>query len=261
MNFKDKLEKAIQTNNSLLCVGLDPDFEKIGSSSLFDFNKKIIDATASSVCAYKPNIAFYEATGAQGVNQLKKTIDYIKSYCPDIPVICDAKRGDVPTSSAKYVQEVFDYFGADAITVNPLLGLDSLEPFLKKQDKGVFVLCRTSNDSAADFQDLQVGTQPLYLVIAQKVSEWSGDYPNIAVVVGATWPEELTKVREILPSTEILIPGVGAQGGSLEEILKAGLKKDKTGLIISASRSIIYSQDPKAAAKQLKDEIENYRKI
>lgn len=273
MDFNNKLQNAINDNNSLVCVGLDPDpFQGVslkGQDSFFKFNKKIIDQTFDLVCAYKPNIAFYAAAGIKGLGDLKKTIDYIHKKYPQIPVLLDAKRGDVGHTSEMYVQEVFDFLQVDAVTVNPYLGEDSLEPFFKRKDKGIVVICRTSNPSAVDFQDAQVNGEPLYMQVARKVVAWDKKYNNLLMVVGATYPEEMKKVREITPEMTFLVPGVGEQGGDLEATLKNGLialslsslrkRGSRTGLIISASRGIIYALDPRAAAQKLRNEINKYR--
>ena len=260
MNFQDKLDKAVSKNNSLLCVGLDPDPTKLKKGqSQFEFNKNIIDQTAGLVCCFKPQIAFYAAAGIEGLEDLGKTIEYIHENYQDVPVLLDAKRGDVGRTSEMYVKEVFDFLKADAVTVNPYLGKDSLEPFLKRRDKGIVVLCRTSNPSAVDFQDLKSDGETLYIKVAEKVVDWDKKYRNILMVVGATFPAEMKKVREIAPQMTFLVPGVGPQSGDLDNTLKNGLRKDGRGLIISSSRGIIYAQDLKLAAQQLKDEINKYR--
>lgn len=260
MDFIDKLEKAITKNNSLLCVGLDPDPERFKKNqSQFLFSKNIIDQTAKHVCCFKSQIAFFSAYGPAGIRDLKKTITYIKTNYPQIPVILDAKRADIGSTSQMYAREVFDFFAADAATVNPYLGFDSLEPFLIYQDKAIIVLCKTSNPGATDFQDLKVNGEPLYLKVAKKVVKWNQKYQNLLMVVGATWPIELKNVRKIAPKMTFLIPGIGSQGGDLRNTLTAGLRKDGRGLIISASRSIIYAQDPQKEAKNLQDEINRYR--
>lgn len=270
MTFEDKLNEAISLNNSLLCVGLDPNPQDLKNyKDQFDFNKAIIDRTSDLVCCYKPQIAFYAASGIQGLQDLKKTIEYIHKKYPQIPVLLDAKRGDVGHSSEMYVQEVFDFLQVNAVTVNPYLGEDSLEPFFKRKDKGIVVICRTSNPSAVDFQDVQVNGEPLYMQVARKVVAWDKKYNNLLMVVGATYPEEMKKLREIAPEMTFLVPGVGEQGGDLEVTLKNGLivpslssprkRGSRTGLIISASRSIIYSSSPRSAAQKLKDEINKYR--
>lgn len=265
MTFRQKLENIIEKNNSLLCVGLDPDFEKIPSrfttrkNPILEFNKVIIDTTHDLVCAYKPNIAYYSSQGVDGLKSLQETILYIHKEHPEIPVILDAKRADVGNTSENYALEVFRIFKADAVTINPYLGLDAVEPFLKYKDKGIIVLCRTSNPGASDFQDLEIGHKPLYIKVAKKVVEWDKKYGNCLMVVGATWPKQLKEIREIAPSMFFLIPGIGAQGGDLKKTLKSGLTKNKSGLIISVSRGIIFSENPREEALRLKEEINKYR--
>ena len=274
MKFQQKLNKIIKKNNSLLSIGLDPDLEKIPQhlkkykDPIFNFNKQIIDATNDLVCAYKPQIAHYSALGIQGIGSLLKTINYLVHFYPKIPIILDAKRGDIDSTAQQYAKEVFDVYHADAVTVNPYMGLDSLKPFLERKDKGVIVLCRTSNKSAGDFQDLRISSNklPLYLHVAKKVREWNKEYRNCMLVVGATWPEELNKIREIAPKMFILVPGIGAQGGDLKQTLKSGLRKDRSGLIIHTSRAIIFaSSKPNFAssarkeALKLKESINKYR--
>lgn len=258
MNFKDKLEKAIVENQSLLCVGLDPDPENPKSRNQFLFNKKIIDQTANLVCCYKTQIAFFAAAGLKGLTDLKKTINYIKTAY-QMPVILDAKRGDVENTSQMYAKEAFDFFNADAVTVNPYLGTDSLVPFFERKERGVFVITRTSNPGAVDFQDLKVGHVPLYLKIAQMVVRWNKKYSNVFLEIGATWPREIGILRKMAPSMPFLVAGIGAQGGDLKSTLLNGLTRDGDGLIINASRSIIYAQHPALAAKNLRDEINKYR--
>lgn len=257
MDFKTKLQNAQKKNNSLVCVGLDPDPGK--SPKQFEFNKEIIDQTSDLICCFKPQIAFYGAAGIKGFEDLKKTIDYIHKNYPDIPVILDGKRADVGHTSEMYAQEVFDFYDADAVTVIPYCGFDSIEPFFQRSDRGVFVICRTSNQGASDFQGLLVGNEPLYLKVAQKIVEWNKRYPNVFLEIGATWPEEIGTLRKLASSMTFLVPGIGAQGGDLEETLNNGLTKDKKGLIISSSRGIIYAQNPKEAAQKLRDEINRYR--
>ena len=213
MNFTDKLLNISRKNKSLLCVGLDPSPELMPRVSIVEFNKAIITATSDLVCAYKPNLAFYEALGVEGLTILEKTVEYIPA---DIPIIGDAKRGDIGNTAKAYAKALFSTFGFDAATVNPYLGFDSLEPFISYHDKGVFILCRTSNKGASDFQDLPcVSGPPLYEVVAQKAKQWNA-YGNVGLVVGATYPEELKKVRSICPGMCLLIPGIGAQGGDLD---------------------------------------------
>jgi orotidine-5'-phosphate decarboxylase len=264
MSFIEKLAKISLKNHSLLCVGLDPDPalmpEKIG---VFEFNKAIIDATADSVCAYKPNIAFYEAMGREAVEALHETISYVPK---DIPTIIDAKRGDIGNTAKAYARSLFDRFNADAITVSPYLGYDSLEPFIERRDRGVFILCRTSNPGAADFQSLPVGKEKklLYEVVAEKVNEWN-KYGNLGLVVGATYPEELKIIRQRYPEILLLIPGVGAQGGELQKVVKYGTDKERRRTIINSSRQIIYASRGKdfadgaaKAARELRDRINAY---
>jgi len=220
MNFIEKLAKAVKKNKSLLCVGLDPDPALMPKMNLVDFTRAIIDATKDLVCAYKPNFAFYEALGQEGIWALDSTINYIPD---DIPVIGDAKRGDIGNTAKAYAKAVLEVLDCDAITVNPYLGFDSMEPFLQYADKGIFILCRTSNKGARDFQDIKDATgRPLFEMVAQKALEWN-TRGNIGLVVGATYPEELKKIRELCPEMPLLIPGVGTQGGDLELAIKYGV--------------------------------------
>jgi len=260
MFFHNKLNKIIKKNNSLLCVGLDSDFEKV-KGSLFLFNKRIIEQTYDLVCSYKLNIAFYEAIGLKGLKDLKLTIKYLKSKYPEIPIIIDAKRGDIGNTNRGYVQFIFNILGADAITVNPYLGEEAMGPFLEMKDKGIIILCRTSNSGAGEFQDLKVNGTLLYQIIAKNVAKKWNKNNNCLLVVGATYPDELKKVREIVGEEMwILVPGVGAQGGDLEATLKAGLNKKGKGLIINSSRGIIFSKNPRQEAKNLRERINRFRK-
>lgn len=270
MKFTDKLDKITERNNSLLCIGLDIDLSRIPQPLLnkedpiFTFNKSIIDSTAEFVCAYKPNIAFYEMYGIYGLQALIRTIEYIQEK--DIPVILDAKRGDVGHTAAAYAKAIFTVYNADATTVNPYLGHDSVEPFLEYREKGIFVLCLTSN---VGFRDFQVAgkEEPLYISVAKHVKEWN-HYGNCGLVVGATNPKELKGIREIVGDMPILIPGVGAQGGDLGSSVKSGVTKKGNRAIINASRSIIYASkgddfagSAKNAARRLRDEINVYRRM
>lgn len=272
MTFFDKLDQSIQKNNSLVCVGLDTDTTKIPkhltslSDPIFAFNKAIIDSTYDLVCSYKPNIAYYAANGIEGLLSLKKTIEYIHLKYPTIPVILDAKRGDIGSTSEQYGKEVFDYYQADATTVNPYMGFDAIEPFLTHIDKGIIILCKTSNTGAKDFQNLITSGHPLYMEVTKKVLAWNQQYANCLMVVGATWPREMEEIRKLAPEMVFLTLGVGTQGADLKKLLTAGLRKDKKGLIISSSRSIIYASIDKDFAKQsrnatekLRDEINAYR--
>ena len=263
MIFIDKLNTVVRKNRSLVCVGLDTSPELIPSGmSVLDFNKAIIDATADLVCAYKPNLAFYEAQGEKGLDTLHKTIKHIPK---DIPVIGDAKRGDIGNTSAVYAKALFDYFGFDAVTVGPYLGFDSVEPFLKYKEKGVIILCRTSNKGAADFQSLLCQydgkVRPLYEIVALKASQWNTNH-NVGLVVGATYPEELKNIRQAHPDLPILIPGVGAQGADLNLAVRYGVDAHNRGIMINSSRGIIYAgkgDDFASAARQaaetLRDDI------
>lgn len=267
MTFLEKLKKSTQQNNSLVCVGLDPDVtlmpDKIG---VFDFNKAIIDATANFVCAYKINLAFYEAMGDDGLNAMKRTVKHIPG---NIPVIGDGKRGDIGNTSKAYAQALFTNLGFDAATVSPYLGFDSVEPFIQFREKGVFILCRTSNIGALDFQSLrcetEYGLMPLYQIVGRKAEQWN-TYGNIGLVVGATYPEELKLIRSEHPYMPLLIPGVGAQGGELGLAVGYGVNRDGTGAIINSSRQIIYAsrgkdfvQAAERAARTLRDQINVYR--
>lgn len=265
MRFQQKLNNAIKKNNSLLCVGLDPDLEKLPENFLkkrnpiFEFNKFIIDTTYDIVCCYKPQFAFYAANGIPGIKALIQTISYIHLKYPTIPVLLDAKRGDIGSTAEQYAKEVFDIYAVDAVTVNPFLGFDSLRPFLERKDKGIVILARTSNPGASDFQNLEINKTPFYMKIAEKIVAWNKIYKNCLMVVGATWPEQLQKVRKISPEMFFLIPGIGAQGGDLKKTLKAGLTKNKSGLIISVSRGIIFAENPREEALKLKEKINKYR--
>lgn len=245
-NFLDKLAVKWK-EGKFVCCGLD--------KGQFEFDKSIIDQTADLVCCYKLNSAFYEAEGLGG---LEGTIKYIKNKYPDIPIILDAKRGDIGNTNEAYAKALFDELGADAVTVHPYLGKESLQPFLDRADRGIFVLVKTSNPGAGEFQDLEVYDpersrrgKPLYLVVAEHVKDWGS---NVGVVVGATYPDELKKVREIIGDLPILIPGVGAQGGDIS-FLKNGLNSQDTGIIVSSSRGIIFADNPRQATLDLTSQI------
>ena len=266
MNFIEKLTKATQKNKSLLCIGLDPDLERMPDKvSVYEFNKAIIEATADLVCAYKPNFAFYEALGNEGLDALKKTVSCI----PDnIPAIADAKRGDIGNTAKAYARAIFDNYNFDATTVSPYLGFDSIEPFIQYRDRGVFILCRTSNTGAADFQDLRCemnGKQrPLFEIVAEKVSQWN-TYGNLGLVVGATYPEELRLIRQSHPDLPLLIPGIGAQGGDLALVVRYGVDQQGQKAIINSSRQILYASSKKdfaraarRAASELRDQINHF---
>ena len=244
-SFNEKLTSASRKNASLLCVGLDPDPALMPIDDVLEFNKAIIEATADQVCCYKPNIAFYEALGIPGLEALQRTLEHVPE---DIPVIIDAKRGDIGSTAKAYARAVFEWWGFDAVTVNPYLGKDSLEPFLEYADRGVLALCHTSGPGSADFQDLTVGNngrqRPLFEEVALKVLEWNSR-GNAGLVVGATYPQQLQSVRKLCPDMVILAPGIGAQGGDLENTVKYGVNADGEGLIINSSRGIIFASRDK----------------
>ncbi len=242
MRFINKLYKLVKKNNSKLCVGLDPI-----KFPFFKFNKAIIDQTADLVCAYKPNIAFYEAQGINGFKELKKTVVYIQKKYPEIPIILDAKRGDIDTANLGYLKMAFEFFKVDALTLHPYLGKQSLKPFLKLKNKFFFILCRTSNFGSGEFQDLKINKKPLYQIIASNVSQDWNKYNNCGLVAGATYPREISEIRKIDKKILLLIPGIGAQGGNLLETLKAA----KNNFIINLSRAIIYSNNPRKEVKKI----------
>jgi orotidine-5'-phosphate decarboxylase len=257
LSFIAKLLRTTGKNKSLLCIGLDPDPELMPKVNILEFNKAIIAATCDLVCAYKPNLAFYEALGPEGLAILEKTVEYIPS---DTPVIGDAKRGDIGNTAKAYAKALFSALGFDAATVNPYLGFDSVEPFISYRDKGIFILCRTSNKGASDFQDLLCPSgSPLYEVVAQKAKQWN-TYGNVGLVVGATYPEELKKVRSICPEMCLLIPGIGAQGGDLASAVGYGTDAQGEKAIISVSRQILYASKEKdfaEAARNMAEKIRN----
>lgn len=307
--FVVKLERLWEKGN-FVCVGLDSDFDQLPHDALdnlrekqkqagfvkdsiawrlANFNIEIIEATHDLVCAYKPNIAFYEAQGVGGLDGLKETIEYIKVDYPEIPVILDEKRGDIGNTNLGYVKEAFEYFNADAVTVNPYLGKEALRPFLDRKDKGIIVLVRTSNPGAGEFQDLPVGLlygaetdfilenapeimekhqamAPVWAYVAASVALNWNENGNCGVVVGATYPQELEWTRKIVGDMPILIPGIGAQGGEVEATVKAGMDSRKQGMIINSSRGIIFAskgedfaQAARREAERLREEINKYR--
>lgn len=270
--FDKKIRDAMIRNNTLLCVGLDPDFDKLpqhikkGKDALFNFNSAIIDATADLVCAYKPNSAFYEAHGPDGLRQLRQTTDYLHDKYPDIPIILDAKRADIGNTNNGYVEFTFDYLGADAVTLHPYLGREALEPFLNRSDKGSIILCRTSNPGAGEFQDLLVDNEPIYQRVARSVvKNWNANN-NCMLVIGATYPEEMKIIRGIAGDMLFLVPGIGAQGGDVKSVMESGIDSKNQGVIINSARGIIYAsggddfaQAARVEAIKLKDEVNQYR--
>lgn len=276
MNFTQLLLEASKANDSLLCVGLDSDMAKLPGSvkddddPQFEFNRRIIDKTKDLVCSYKPNLAFYEENGPKGMESLEKTVQYIRETAPGVVTILDAKRGDIGNTAKAYARAIMDRMGAHCITLNPYLGWDSLEPFLEDEAKGAFVLCRTSNKSGKEVQDLEVAydgrTLKMFEYMAHLANTWNKK-KNLGVVVGATYPEELKIVREIVGNDmPFLIPGIGAQGGDLERSVKFGCSKEGFAAVINSSRGIIFKDGGESyadfageAAKELRDAINQHR--
>lgn len=262
-----KYESRADRVDSLLCVGLDPEVAKLPerfrklSQPQFEFNKWIIEQTHEHVAAYKLNSAFYETRGAESFREMELTVRYIQENHPDIFLISDAKRGDIGNTSAQYAVSVFDHFGFDAATVNPYAGLESLKPFLDRKDKTTIILCRTSNPGAKELQDLLVGGKPVWKMVAENIRDNWNSNENCALVVGATYPAEMRDIRALMGDTTFLMPGIGKQGGSVEEAVTAGLNSKKKGAIINSSRGIIFSDDPGAEARKLKEEINRYRHV
>ena len=270
MGFTQALKARWSASDSLVCVGLDPEPGKFpgewkdNPDATFDFCKAIIDATAELACAFKPQIAHFAALEAEV--DLELLIAYIHHSHPGIPVILDAKRGDIGSTAQQYAREAFDRYAADAVTANPYLGRDSVQPFLDRADRGVIILCRTSNAGAGDLQDLPVDGRPLYQHVAEKVArEWNA-HGNCALVVGATWPAQLREVRAIVGDMPILVPGVGAQGGDVEAVVSNAKSADGTGLLVSSSRAILYASSgddfaeaAAAATRDLRDAINRCR--
>ena len=246
MNFINKLSAAWTANNSLLCVGLDPDLAKLPAElrdapdGITTFCTRIIDATADLACAFKPQIAYFAALGAE--QQLEDICRYLREHYPHIPLILDAKRGDIGATATQYAREAFERYGADAVTVNPYMGEDSLDPYLAWQDRGVIILCRTSNPGGSDLQFLQTDGEPLYQRVARLVANKWNKNGQCALVVGATFPEELAQVRAIVGDMPLLVPGIGAQGGDIAATVGAGQTANGMGMMISSSRAIIYAQ-------------------
>ena len=276
MGFIHKLRARWQQADSLVCVGLDPDPAKFPDAfvddedALFSFCRDIVDATAPYACAFKPQIAYFAAHNG-GEAALQRLVAHINGAHPDVPVILDAKRGDIGSTAAQYAVEAFERYGADAVTLNPYMGRDSADPFLQYNDRGCVFLCHTSNPGARDFQELTVpdgsgGGEPLYQRIARTIAgEWNAD-GNCALVVGATFPEELKVIRGIVGDMPLLIPGIGAQGGDIEAVVRNGRTADGTGLVINSSRGILYASSGAGyaeaaadAARDLRDAINRFR--
>jgi len=261
MSIVEKYETRAKAVKSLLCIGLDSHIERIpkrfqkSQTPQYDFNRWIIDQTHPYVSAYKPNTAFYEARGAQGWHELELTMTYLRHKHPDIFTVCDAKRADIGNTNQGYVQAIFDHLGFDAVTLQPYLGKEALQPFLDRADKGCIILCRTSNPGSGELQSLKTDGKPLWQLIAERVySDWNTNN-NCMLVVGATYPDELRQIRTLVGNMTLLIPGIGVQGGHLEATVKYGVNRNGMGIMINSSRGIIFSDDPAQAARELRDGI------
>jgi orotidine-5'-phosphate decarboxylase len=272
VNFINKLSAAWTANHSLLCVGLDPDVARLPDAlknapdGILTFCKAIIDATADLACAFKPQIAYFAALGAE--RQLEQICAYARDRYPHIPLILDAKRGDIGATAKQYAREAFDRYGADAVTVNPYMGFDSVEPYMAWSERGVIVLCRTSNPGGSDLQFMNVDGQPLYQHVARMVAEKWNVNGQCALVVGATFPQELAQVRAIVGDMPLLVPGVGAQGGDVAATVQSGKTAAGAGMMINSSRAILYAQPQgkedfaeaaRRVAQQTRDDINLYR--
>jgi len=246
VTFIEKLSAAWTANNSLLCVGLDPDVSRFPTElagkpdAIYAFCKTVVDATADLACSFKPQIAYFAALRAE--DQLEEICRYIKTAYPHIPVILDAKRGDIGATAEQYAREAFERYDADAVTVNPYMGFDSVAPYLEWKDRGAIVLCRTSNAGGSDLQFLDVGGKPLYQHVAQLVADKWNTNGQCALVVGATFPKELAQVREVIGDMPLLVPGIGAQGGDVAATVQAGKTAAGTGMMINSSRAILYAK-------------------
>ncbi len=269
--YISKLQQAWQTNNSLLCVGLDPDLSRLPAQfqtspdGIFDFCRAIIDATADMACSFKPQIAYFSALRAEA--QLEQICSYLRSTYPHLPLILDAKRGDIGATAEQYAREAFERYGADAVTVNPYMGSDSVAPYLEWKDRGCIVLCRTSNPGGSDLQFLQVNGRPLYQHVADLVANQWNTNGQCSLVVGATFPEEIRQVRAIVGEMPLLVPGIGAQGGDVAATVAAG-KTAAGGMMINSSRAILFAKPQgeesfaeaaRRVAQQTRDEINRYR--
>ncbi|MCY3781731.1 MAG: orotidine-5'-phosphate decarboxylase [Chloroflexi bacterium] len=261
MKAIDKYNARVEAAGSLLCIGLDSDSSRIPADFQGDpapqlaFNRSIIDATAEYATAFKFNTAFYEANGADGWRQLAASVEYLRQRHPEILTICDAKRADIGNTSAAYAQSIFGELGFDAVTLNPYLGRDALQPFLDYKDRASIIVCRSSNPGSEEIQNLTVGGRPLWQVIAERVADgWNG-HGNCMLVASATTPEDMARMRSLVGDMTLLVPGIGAQGGDISAVLRAGLNGEGRGLIINSSRAILFADDPAAAAAALRDAI------
>jgi orotidine-5'-phosphate decarboxylase len=266
MTFVQMLQAAQQRNGSMLCVGLDPDPARFpaglkgDASRIYDFCARIVDATADLVIAFKPQIAYFAAHGAEA--QLEKLMRHMRSAAPQVPVILDAKRGDIGSTAEQYAKEAFERYGADAVTLSPFMGFDSLQPYLKYQGKGAFLLCRTSNPGGDDFQNQRlasVNDQPLlYEHIARLAQGQWNENGQLGLVVGATYPAEIERVRQLAPTLPLLIPGVGAQGGDAAATVKAGWRADAP-IVVNSSRAILYASGGDDFAEAARHEAQRTR--
>ncbi len=268
MSFLERLAAAQQKNNSWLCVGLDPQVERFPptvagtAAPLVTFGQAIVEATADLVCAFKPNLAFWLAEGVDGLAALQAVLQAVPA---DVPVVLDAKFNDIGHTAAAYARFAFDYLAVDAVTANPYLGRDGLQPFLERPDRGTFLLARTSNPSAPDLQDCRIGQEPLYEQVARLAVQWDDEFPGqCGLVVGATYPSELARLRAMAPTLPFLIPGVGTQGGSVDAAIAHGPTRTAIGPLVNVSRAVIhasagpdFAQAARAAAQNLRDELMN----
>ncbi|MCL4875498.1 MAG: orotidine-5'-phosphate decarboxylase [Anaerolineae bacterium] len=265
MSIYEKYERRVTEVNSLVCVGLDSQIERLPARFLtrehpqFEFNQWIIQQTHTFVSAYKPNMAFYEARGAVGWQELALTMQYLREQHPEILTICDAKRADIGSTNEGYVTAIFDDLGFDAVTLHPYLGQEALNPFLEREDKACIILCRTSNPGAGELQDLRVEGKPLWQTVAEKVSQDWNTNNNCMLVVGATYPDEMRQIRQIVGEMTFLVPGIGAQGGEVEKTVRAGLNRARRGMIVNSSRGLIFADNPGEAANRLRDDINRHR--
>ena len=271
MNFFERLRSAAERNRSLVCVGLDPALAKLPETvrnakrPFFEFNRALVDATCDLVCCYKPQAAYY--AGENRDDELADTIAYIREKAPHVPVILDVKRGDIGSTAEQYAREAFERYQADAVTVNPYMGFDAVKPFLDYRDKGVIILCRTSNPNSGDLQNLVSDGRPLYEHVAMLVRDKWNSSGNAALVVGATYPEELKRLRQLCPELPFLVPGVGAQGGDVEKVVRFGCDADRHGIMVNSSRGIIFAGKDenfaaasREAAMKLRELINGFRK-
>jgi orotidine-5'-phosphate decarboxylase len=261
----DKYNKRAKEINSLLCVGLDADFDKIPEKfkklefPQFEFNKWIIEETHEYAATFKCNVAFYEERGDKGIQELKMTMDYLIKNYPDIFTILDAKRGDIGNTNNGYIASIFDWLGFDAVTLHPYFGSEALKPFLDRKDKISIILCKSSNLGSGEMQDLKSDGKTIWQILAEKVTQEWNKNNNCMLMLGATYPEEMMKAREISGDMTFLVPGIGAQGGDVKAVIEAGLNSEGLGLIINSSRGIIFAENPKIEAKKLCEEIRKYR--